>query len=120
MAKSQATSSASDQGPEAIRRFLADTAQRELDKLRTELDTRLAALEAALAHPERHASLENLVIELARVATAEAEAAAARAALEAQATAQERAGAAGSADAQRALDTERAAAKTLRTELEQV
>ena len=61
-----------DQGVEAMRRYPSDAAVRELDSLRAQLDTRLAALEAALAHPEKHAALDTLVVELARVATAEA------------------------------------------------
>ena len=77
--------------PQLVRQYLATNAQRELDTLRSELDSRLAALEGALAHPDPRASLENLVLELARVATAEAEAAATRASLEAQLNAQDRA-----------------------------
>ncbi|MCU1382384.1 MAG: hypothetical protein JWL71_1081, partial [Acidobacteria bacterium] len=63
---------------------LVTTAQRELDALRAELEARLAALERALTHPEPGVSLEKLLMDLARTATAEAEAAAARATLEAQ------------------------------------
>ena len=90
-----------------MRRYLADAAVRELDTLRAQLDTRLAALETALAHPERYASLDTLVVELARVATAEAEAAARRAAVEAQ------------AQAQRSVEADRAAAAAVRSELDQ-
>src|SRR5207245_10478222 len=58
-----------DPSAETVRTYLAANAQRELDALRTELDARLSALEAALASPDSHASLEKLVLDLARVAT---------------------------------------------------
>ena len=61
----------------------------------------------ALAHPDPKTSLEELVLDLARVATAEAQAAAARASLAAQADAQDQA-AGVCADAQRSVETERA------------
>ena len=67
----------------ALRRHLADVT-RELDGLRTALDTKLATLETALKNPGPDVSLEALVIDLARVATAEAEATAARACLQAK------------------------------------
>src|SRR5262249_15538044 len=70
--------------PDRLKQYLTATARRELDALRAALDSRLLALEAALAHPEPHDSLETFVMDLARVATAEAEASAARASLEAQ------------------------------------
>ena len=79
------------QTPDAIRRALVDAAQRELDGLRAALDMRLAALETALAQPNQQTPLEHLVLDLARVATAEAESAATRACLQAQFEAQQRA-----------------------------
>jgi hypothetical protein len=54
-------------------------AREHLDTLRASLDVRLSALEAALADPARGPSLEGLILGLARVATEEAEVAAARA-----------------------------------------
>ena len=63
---------------------MADPSQHELDALRTALDQRLAALEAGLANPDGSEALENLVIELARVATAEADATATRVCLQAR------------------------------------
>ena len=63
---------------------LAVEAQRELDGLRTQLDLRLSALEAGLASPNPRTPLAQLVLDLARVATAESQSAAGRAALEAQ------------------------------------
>lgn len=96
---------------------LAAAAQRELDALRAELDVRLAALEHALAHPDPATSLERLVFDLARVATAEAEAAAVRATLEAQQHAQAQ-GSAAVAEAQAALEAARASAATLRADLD--
>ncbi|HET6955296.1 MAG TPA: hypothetical protein VFI56_01905, partial [Vicinamibacterales bacterium] len=83
------TTSGSSQ--QAIRQSLLANARHELDTLRAELETRLAALETALALPNPPA-LERLVIDLARVATAEAESAAVRATLEAQTQAQDDAG----------------------------
>src|SRR5262245_16171645 len=103
---------------DAARRYLDETAQRELDDLRAALDVRLAALEAALANPNPKTSLANLVLDLARVATAEAEAAAARASLAAQVDAHQRA--ATGADAQHSLEAERSANRALRLEIEQV
>ena len=47
-----------------------------LDELRATLDERLDALEIALADPKQHSSLERLILELARVATEEADASA--------------------------------------------
>src|SRR5438034_533084 len=64
----------------------------------------------------RQTPLEHLVLDLARVATAEAESAATRACLQAQFEAQQRAASA-SADAQHALDAERDTVARLRKEL---
>jgi hypothetical protein len=66
----------------AVRRDLSETSQ-ELENLRVALDAKLATLEAALESADPSDSLETLVIDLARTATAEAEAAALRACLEA-------------------------------------
>jgi chromosome segregation ATPase len=96
---------------------LAEAAAQELDALRAALDQKLAALEAALANPSKCASLEALVIDLARVATAEAEAAAARGCLDAQQDAQRQAAA--KAEAQLALKTERETLAALQRDLEQ-
>ena len=101
-----------------IREYLAGTAQRELEGLRAELDVRLSALEAALARRDPRKSLELLVLDLARAATAEAESAAARASLEAQLYAQER-GNAAAHEVQRALEAEHAVAAALQIELRQ-
>src|ERR1700722_12376561 len=56
---------AADLSLDVLRSYLSDNARRELDTLRTSLDARLGALEDALAHPERQASLEALVLDLA-------------------------------------------------------
>ena len=98
-------------------RDIAETAQRELDALRAAFDQRLGALEAALANPKSQASLEHLVLELARVATAEAQSAAERACLETRVDDEERA-ASYSAEMRRSLESERAAANALRLEVE--
>jgi PilZ domain len=84
--------SASDPLPDRLKQYLSDTARRELDTLRAQLEVKLIALEKALARPSEHDSIEYLVIDLARVATAEAEAAAARASLDARLQAEERSG----------------------------
>src|SRR5437764_9861895 len=118
MSKQQIAPPAGDPSPDTIRQYLAATAQRELDALRAQLDERLSALEAAIARPDQRGSLERLVLDLARVATAEAQSAAARATLEAQLHAQERATAAAS-EAQRLLAEERATTTALRFDLEQ-
>ena len=55
---------------------LPEEAQRHLDALRGAIDLRLAALEAALSDPTRSTALEALILDLARVATLEAQAAA--------------------------------------------
>ena len=107
--------------------YLASDAQREIDALRAELDARLAALEAALAAHDPRVSLESLVLDLARVVTAEGVATAARGALEGQLGEQERAAAASgaasaaaaAADAARALDAEQQISRSLQGQLEQ-
>src|SRR2546426_11982981 len=55
-----------------------------LDALRSLLDARLAALESALSDPDQHGSLEQIILDLARLATQEADAAARQAYLDAQ------------------------------------
>lgn len=107
-----------------LRTYLSETAQRELDSLRSALDARLLALENALAHPDAQQSLESLIIDLAHVASDEAHTAAARKWLEAQLAANEHAAKAASVAAATpaggipgALLEETAA---LRRELEQV
>ena len=55
-----------------------------LEALRTTLNTRLAALEKALADPSHHPSLERLILDLARTATEEADIASRAAALAAE------------------------------------
>src|SRR5258705_3344214 len=118
MSKPRGVQPAAELSPEARRRYLADAARRELDTLRASLDVRLAALEEALDHPDPRTSLEELVLNLARVATAEAEAAAARACLEAQLDAEQRAEFDGD-EMRRSLEAERASMDAVRVELEQ-
>ena len=117
MSDSEFVQSPADPLPDRLKQYLSETARREIDALRAALDSRLLALEAALAHPEPHDSLETLVIDLARVATAEAEASAARASLEAQIDAQARAKE--NAEARRLLEMERTAANIARAELDE-
>lgn len=80
----------------------------ELEELRASLDERLGALEAALADPKQHSSLEKLIVELARVATEEADATA-REAVDAVRT-----------EGLSALAAERAAAASLRQAAEEI
>ena len=64
-------------GPGGVR--LPDSAQRQLDALRSAIEVRLAELEAALEDPMRADTLTGLVLDLARLSTTEAQATAARA-----------------------------------------
>jgi hypothetical protein len=72
----------------ALDEYLCERAREELDTLRATLDMRLSALEAGVANPDQGESLEGLVLDLARAATVETEAAALRACLEIQLEAQ--------------------------------
>ena len=101
----------------ALRRHVADLT-RELDGLRTALDTKLATLEAALKNPGHDDSLETLVIELARVATAEAEATAARACLQAKLAGEELVQTV-RAEAERSVQAERTTAGAVRAQLDE-
>ena len=118
MSHQRGVSPPGDPQPEVVRQYLATTAQRELDALRAQLDARLAALEAALRQPNG-GSLEDLVLELARVATAEAESASSRAAVQAQLAAQEHAAAA-LTDAQRTIEAERVKSERLARQVEEL
>jgi chromosome segregation ATPase len=89
------------------------TVPRELQALRSSLDARLNALETALADPSQQEALEDLILDLARVATEEADAAARQAYLDAQQQAQN-AIAAARTEGLSALEAEKAAAATLR------
>ncbi len=60
---------------------LADSAQQQLAVLREALESRLATLEDVLADPSRGESLAGLILDLSRIATEEAQAAAAQACL---------------------------------------
>jgi chromosome segregation ATPase len=113
------SSAAGDPSPDAIRRYLAETSRRELDALRQVLERKLVALETALANPGQHDSLEHLVIDLARAASAEAVSAAERQLLDAQVKANERA-VAGDDETRRALEADRKANADLQRELASV
>ena len=78
---------------------------KEVEALRTSLESRLTALEKALADPGQHSLLESLILDLARVATDEAEATTRQAILAAQAAAQ-KVVEASRADAAKALEDE--------------
>jgi chromosome segregation ATPase len=84
---------------------------KEVEALRSSLDTRLNALEKALADPKQHSSLESLILDLARMATEEADATARHAVLDAQQSAQ--------AAAAAALEAEKEESAALRGVIEQ-
>jgi hypothetical protein len=90
---------------------------KEVEALRTSLDSRLSALEKALADPKQHASLESLILDLARVATQEADATARQAVVAAQ-KAGEKLAAAARADATAALEAEKVESAALRQVIE--
>jgi chromosome segregation ATPase len=103
---------------ESMKAQLSEAAQRQLDALRAAVDVRLAALEAVLADPSRGESLEGLVLDLARVATEEAEAAASRACIAIKLEAETEI-AESRTSAEAALEQEREVISQLRRELEQ-
>ena len=97
------SSSGTGPSPDALRNYLSERSRTELDTLRVDLDARLLALENALTSPDDCESLESLIVDLARVAMDEAEAATRRAIFEAQSDAPGagRVGACGSANLHR-------------------
>ena len=84
---------------------------KEVDALRSSLDTRLTALEKALADPTQHGSLEALILDLARIATEEADATTRHAVRDAQKSAQD--------GAAKALEAEQQESAALREVIEQ-
>ena len=91
---------------------------KEVEALRASLDSRLTALEKALADPKQHDSLESLIFELARLATEEVDATARRAILEAQKAGQA-AVAAARTEAASVLEAEKGESAALREVIEQ-
>lgn len=116
--KRTAAGSPADSSPEALRDHVAALAQQHLDALRSALELRLAALEAALANPAAGESLERLILDLARVATEEAQAAALRACVDTKLEADTQI-ASSRAAAEAALQKERATISEVRRALEQ-
>lgn len=100
-----------------LSRQLPEQARRHLDALRGAIDVRLAALDAALADPSRSGTLESLILDLARVATTEAQAAAAKACVDTRLAADTETARVAAA-AQQRLQQERAATAELRGALE--
>ena len=98
--------------------YVAESAQRRLDALRSTVDIRLAALETALEDPAGAESLEQLILDLARVATEEAQATAARACVDTRLEADTEIGQVRAA-AQAAVEDERAARTETTRALEQ-
>jgi len=111
--------------PATVNEHLSESAQRQLSALREALETRLAALEDVLADPSRGESLEGLILDLSRVATEEAQAAAATACLDTQVEADRQIAEAWTSaratlqSMQAALDQEREAGSDLRRALDQ-
>ncbi len=101
--------------PTAIAQHLAQTTA-DLERLRASLDAKLAKLEAALAGADESEPLETLVIDLARVATREADAAATRGYLEAEQAARQVSEA--REETKRAIEAQRAAVQELSEQLE--
>jgi chromosome segregation ATPase len=67
--------------PAQVNDPLSDSARKNLLALRGEIESRLATLEEVLADPSRGESLAGLILDLSRIATEEAQAAAAQACL---------------------------------------
>ena len=101
-----ATSARSFANPhaDALYDHLPEVARRQLEALRSALEVRLARLEDVLADPTRGESLETLILDLARVATEEAQATAALACI----------------DVKRSADAEHDRLRTAATELRQL
>ena len=91
---------------------------KEVEALRASLDSRLTALEKALADPKQHGSLESLILDLARIATEEADATTRQAVLAAQ-KAGHTAAAAARTEAASALEAERGESDALRQVIDQ-
>src|SRR5262249_28285433 len=98
--------------------YVSESAQRRLDALRSSVDVRLAALEAALADPSSGESLEALILDLARLACEESQAAAAQGCADTRLEAEINISRARAA-AQAALDQELAATAEVRRQLEE-
>src|SRR3954464_3532766 len=67
--------------PAPVNEQLSDSAQKHLTALRGEMESRLVMLEEVLADSSRGESLAGLLLDLSRIATEEAQAAAAQACL---------------------------------------
>src|SRR5687768_17983066 len=91
---------------------------KEVEALRASLDARLTALEQALADHRQHGSLERLILDLARIATEEADATARRAVVDAQKAGQN-AAASARTEAARALEAEKGESAALRQVIDQ-
>lgn len=91
---------------------------KEVEALRASLDSGLTALEKALADPAQHSSLESLILDLARIATEEADATARQAVLDAQKAGQ-KAAAAARTEAASALEAEKVESAALRQVIDQ-
>jgi hypothetical protein len=119
MAKRSASpTSTSDSSPHALNEHLSNSAQQHLAVLRRTLESRLKALEEVLADPSRGESLPGLILDLSRVATEEAQAAASQACLATRSEADKEI-AALRASAKAALDAAQASLKSAQTSLAQ-
>src|SRR5262245_28285621 len=98
--------------------YVSEAAQRRLEALRSSVEVRLAALEAALADPSRGDALETLILDLARVACEESQAAAVQACADTRLEAEVFLGQA-RASAQAAVDQEFASSADVRRLLDE-
>jgi len=98
--------------------YVSESAQHRLDALRSSVEVRLAALEAALADPSRGDSLETLILDLARVACEESQATAIQACADTRLEAEMHIGQARTV-AQAAVDQEVASSTEVRGLLEE-
>src|SRR5262249_8481316 len=98
--------------------YVSESAQRRLDALRSSVEVRLAALEAALANPDGGEALETLILDLARLACEESQAAATQACADTRLEAEINISRARST-AQAAVEQELAVAAEVRRQLEE-
>ena len=128
---SKRTASTTTDSPSLPLNELSQSAQRQLAALRSALESRLAHLKEVLADPSRGESLAGLILDISRVATEEAQAAAAQACIATKVEAENeiaalRASAKAALDMAQAaqqsvdiLDQERAANRELQRELQE-
>lgn len=100
-----------------MKKSAKEAVPKEIEALRASMASRLGALEEALANPGKHASLESLIRDLARVATEEADTTVRQAVHDAQRHGQN-AAAAARGEAESALESEKGTVAQLRQALD--